>query len=104
MQKSDVSWAIGPRTARKIGSSICYTTLNWLSWVFGVKCIQCYRLRIYEMDFNLDKLLNFPNATVESCSIIALMISTIFKFAGLMKKYNLWRNYHKNTSRTSKFN
>ena len=22
------------------------------------------------MDFNLDKLLNFPNATVESCSII----------------------------------
>jgi len=56
------------------------------------------------MDFNLDKLLNFPNATVESCSIIALMISTIFKFAGLMKKYNLWRNYHKNTSRTSKFN
>ncbi|MBC6454141.1 MAG: hypothetical protein GDA43_13840 [Hormoscilla sp. SP5CHS1] len=25
---------------------------------------------IDEMDFHLDKLLNFPNATVESCSII----------------------------------
>ena len=39
------------------------------SWVLGVKCIQCYSLSIYEMDFHLDKLLNFPNATVESCSI-----------------------------------
>jgi len=45
---------------------LTYSQLSFtdgLSWVFGVKCIQCYSLRSYEMDFNLDKLLNFPNAT-----------------------------------------